>query len=727
MGGRRTRTAGRTAALALAVVATVLVGCDPTPPTTFTVTSGGTAADAAPGDGTCAASGGGCTLRAAIQEANATPRVDIVQIAAGVTPALGGAVPITAGLELRGGGATLRERLVHAGGDLTVRDLEITGVAAPSGCGGAIASTGAKVVLDRVVIRGNSTAGNHGGGVCTAGPTTILDSLITANEVRGTAASSGGGVRTTSSLGLVRTTVAGNEVAGRTGFVPHRSQVSVAGAGPVSVLLSTLGGSDTRGDRSLVAPTAQGTVVASTLGRVGVSPALTVRGSIVLGCDGTAPTRGGHLATGTDCGPAGPTDVSIDGGLERLMAQGGPAPVRLPRAGSAIVDAIPAGTPGLCDATLPGDQRGRARPAGGACDIGAAELHATLTAGAPVRYRPTPNGAFQGRAVVAVAADGTVVGNVLGLFGGSLGTTATRWSSSTTDPAPLSAQWSRATDVHDSGYVVGSVSTSSTEDVPRATAWDPSGVAVDLGTLPGDATSVAVAVDDAGRVVGTSTGPGGTRAWWRAPTGGPLVALPSLGRTTARVIDDDGAGLVLGHLTGASAPTYVVWDLDAGTATPIAVPALPGGGPVQDLSAIDRRGTVYGTVARPDLGDGCSAEWFFPCEVVQAIRITPATGAVDLLPAPLPIMRPVEVDATGRVLLEGASAGPECGFCDNLSHRLYVLDPATGETVDLDDVDDVRDIVGADLHDEGLVLGHSTQIIGPASTLTHPEVITLAG
>ena len=41
-------------------------------PTTFTVDNTGDASDAAPGDGACATSGFACTLRAAIQEANAT-------------------------------------------------------------------------------------------------------------------------------------------------------------------------------------------------------------------------------------------------------------------------------------------------------------------------------------------------------------------------------------------------------------------------------------------------------------------------------------------------------------------------------------------------------------------------------------------------------------------------------------------------------------------------------
>src|SRR5690606_29638496 len=46
---------------------------------TFTVNNVGTAADAAPGNGVCATAGAVCTLRAAIQEANALAGADTIQ------------------------------------------------------------------------------------------------------------------------------------------------------------------------------------------------------------------------------------------------------------------------------------------------------------------------------------------------------------------------------------------------------------------------------------------------------------------------------------------------------------------------------------------------------------------------------------------------------------------------------------------------------------------------
>ena len=66
---RKPRTAFASAALAMAAL---VVGVVLAAPGTYVVDSNGDAPDATPGDGICATAGGVCTLRAAIQEANAT-------------------------------------------------------------------------------------------------------------------------------------------------------------------------------------------------------------------------------------------------------------------------------------------------------------------------------------------------------------------------------------------------------------------------------------------------------------------------------------------------------------------------------------------------------------------------------------------------------------------------------------------------------------------------------
>lgn len=51
---------------------------------TFTVNSTLDAVDAAPGNGVCATAGGACTLRAAIQEANAFGGNDVITLPVGI-------------------------------------------------------------------------------------------------------------------------------------------------------------------------------------------------------------------------------------------------------------------------------------------------------------------------------------------------------------------------------------------------------------------------------------------------------------------------------------------------------------------------------------------------------------------------------------------------------------------------------------------------------------------
>jgi hypothetical protein len=59
--------------------------------------------------------------------------------------------------------------------------------------------------------------------------------------------------------------------------------------------------------------------------------------------------------------------------LGALADNGGPTFTHLPGVGSPVIGLIPAGTAGLCDGTVPTDQRGIARPQSGNCDVGAVE------------------------------------------------------------------------------------------------------------------------------------------------------------------------------------------------------------------------------------------------------------------------------------------------------------------------------------------------------------------
>ena len=74
---------------------------------TFAVGSGTDGADVAPGDGVCATGAGTCTLRAAVEEANALPGSDTVTLQALKHTITGAALSITGDIVVTGPGAAL--------------------------------------------------------------------------------------------------------------------------------------------------------------------------------------------------------------------------------------------------------------------------------------------------------------------------------------------------------------------------------------------------------------------------------------------------------------------------------------------------------------------------------------------------------------------------------------------------------------------------------------------
>ncbi len=78
------------------------------------------------------------------------------------------------------------------------------------------------------------------------------------------------------------------------------------------------------------------------------------------------------MATDGTCGLTGPGDQEgVDPILGPLIDLFGPTPVRTPGQGSPAVEAVPIGTPGLCDGVR--DQRLIVRPQGSACEAGSLE------------------------------------------------------------------------------------------------------------------------------------------------------------------------------------------------------------------------------------------------------------------------------------------------------------------------------------------------------------------
>src|SRR5262245_27189670 len=148
-----------TTLLALAAIAAPLAlgACEPTN-ANLTVNTSADGSDAAPGDGVCemTTGAGNCSLRAAIDESNASAAVELITIAAGVDPVLTiagagedgnatGDLDVIDGCTLEANGA-----VVDAGGLDRVFDLH---------------GTGSKtfVTLRHVVVSGGDAPGDGGG------------------------------------------------------------------------------------------------------------------------------------------------------------------------------------------------------------------------------------------------------------------------------------------------------------------------------------------------------------------------------------------------------------------------------------------------------------------------------------------------------------------------------------------------------------------------------------
>lgn len=259
---------------ALALVTAALIALAPAPAaaTLFTVDSFADAQDAAPGDGLCATAGGACTLRAAVEEANALAGPDEIALAAGTylltlagageDAAASGDLDVTesvtvtgagaAATVIDGNGAVTGDRVIHVldplelGLTAELRGLTLRRgrvrnenggglmITAVEGGGPHLGEPGAVgVILDGVVISGNraesnqqnpdgTPVGGSGGGVYAGGP---LDA--TASEIRDNfAAANGGGVYAGAVVTAIDLAVRGNRAENGGGMFVTGSNVS---------------------------------------------------------------------------------------------------------------------------------------------------------------------------------------------------------------------------------------------------------------------------------------------------------------------------------------------------------------------------------------------------------------------------------------------------------------------------------------------------------------------
>jgi CSLREA domain-containing protein len=396
--------------LALALVLAALLPASASA-ATFTVSSAQDAVDASPGDGACEP----CTLRAAVQEANATAGADTIRIPEGrytlklaplpeagsasdMDPANGdldidGEVTITgagAGHTVIDGGGI--DRVFETGATATahLRDLTITHGDSTAGnsqeidLGGGILNKGA-ITLDRVELVRNKADG--GGGMFSIPGTmpVVRNSLIDRNS-----AFEGGGLRIDHGGHIVNTTITHNrlrtdndladkpvgvvipavdEISGYGGGIDHRGGAdltlefstitanhAVKGGGGIG---AGQGYAPISGDLPLGRTILLGTIVAGNTSDKGPANCRSNQVPTI--------TRGYNLASDATCSLSDKTDrPSTRPDLAALADYGGPLRTQALRRSSPAVDA---GGP-KCPKR---DARGVRRPKGRACDIGAFE------------------------------------------------------------------------------------------------------------------------------------------------------------------------------------------------------------------------------------------------------------------------------------------------------------------------------------------------------------------
>lgn len=343
------------------------------PPADYLVDSQLDGFDANPGDGVCATSNDRCSLRAAIEEANARNGTQSIGLARGVyqtdlseeavvqyivlgTEATSaGPLVISDDVVIRGLGAYTssvsagnvdRVLIVRDNAQVTLRDLQI-GDGSVEGEGGGLLIEDGRVTLDGVAFAQNSA--NQGGAIAMlAGTLSIARSHFVGNQALdgdgGAILVSGGSVEITNS------TFGGNAATGRGGGIFNQGTLNLLHVTAVGNQAGEGGGLFNGSNATLGF-----TLLSDNEAETGPD------------CRGGFSANGPNLVqTPSGCNAGGA--ATGDPMLWALDDYGGDTLTYLLFAGS------PARNAGTCQVQT--DQRGRPRPAAGSCDIGALELGA---------------------------------------------------------------------------------------------------------------------------------------------------------------------------------------------------------------------------------------------------------------------------------------------------------------------------------------------------------------
>jgi CSLREA domain-containing protein len=379
-------------------------------PWTLVVDSTSDAVDANPGDGTCATAGAQCTLRAAIQEANALTGPQSVNLPAktytltiagtGEDAAATGDLDITDDLTITGAAADTT--IVDGGALDTVfhvlagADVEVTGITVTGGSGtgypGGIHNDGT-LALSQVAISGNAASSN-GGGINNDGTLTIESSTISGN----TAGAHGGGIanRGPATLTMSNTTISGNAADGDGGGILQDNSGPVLDMNNVTIAFNTsdadVDATGEGGGLDIVSGTVSTSNTLLTLNTDHTGAGPDCRTTVKITSEGynllSNNTGCSFNALGTDQVGTGASPIISE--LGTLQDNGGPTMTHSLPADSPAIDTGHPWAPGFggasCEAT---DQRGEPRPMDGdsvgtsRCDIGAFEAPGAITEPCP--------------------------------------------------------------------------------------------------------------------------------------------------------------------------------------------------------------------------------------------------------------------------------------------------------------------------------------------------------
>lgn len=359
---------------------------------TFAVDSTEDFPDITPGDGECDTGQGQCTLRAAIQEANALAGPQTIGVPAGtyelIIPGFGediaatGDLDITDDLTISGAGADATiihanalDRMFHVDPSASGTIAEISGLTISNGDahgwgGGGVRNEGTLTLAEVTVT--NNRANSNGGGIFNVGTLTITDSTISENL----STANGGGIFTSvgSVLALTNSTLSGNKsyTSGggihNNGGIAHLQNVTIAQNRADD-------DGDTVGDGGGVAEAGgtvnfKNTIISDNTDN---SPS-----AEAPDCSGTLTSHGYNLIQNPsgctiDGDPTGNV-IALDPVLGSLQDNGGSTLTHALLAGSPAIDASDNSG---CPAT---DQRGETRPVDAdsdgtpTCDMGAYEV-----------------------------------------------------------------------------------------------------------------------------------------------------------------------------------------------------------------------------------------------------------------------------------------------------------------------------------------------------------------